>query len=141
MLAPHLNRVLLQQKRVVRIIFNVLSRTHTQFQILNILRIEDLYTYSCALFIYRLNSNFFPTSFSNIISRYLTPRTTPYHTRSTYREFVEIPYCRTSMRQKSLAYAIPNIYNNVLIPNNLLSCPTIHTFKRAVRRHLLSTYL
>jgi len=138
----HLNKILLQQKRVTRIICNVPMLTHAQplFHQTGILKIEDVYTYSCSLFTYKLKHNLFPTPFKNKFSYLLTPKETQYFTR-TDRNTVEIPFCKTTMRQKTLCYCLPKIYNNFLTPNDFLSSPSIHIFKRAIRTFLLSTYL
>ena len=138
----HLNKILLQQKRIIRIICNVPMLTHTQplFHQTGILKIEDMYSYSCSIFSYKLIHSIFPTPFKNRFSYLLTPRNIQYFTR-TDTNTVEIPFCKTTMRQRTIGYNLPKIYNNFLIPNDFLSSPSIHIFKRAIRTFLILAYL
>ena len=61
----HLSKLVILQKKIVRIIHGVPSRTHTEplFSELNILKVSNLYIYNIALFMYNLNYSKLPDIF------------------------------------------------------------------------------
>lgn len=117
----HLERILLAQKRVVRIICNTdfLAHTNPLFKDCKILKIHDLYTLNCSVFSIKLKSNRFPASFSSQFLPILTKPQHSYRTRSQTLNAVIIPTFRTSVRQTSLLFQAPKIINEVLLPHGL----------------------
>lgn len=141
----HLNHIFILQKRALRIIYHTDALAHTTplFSHSGILKLEDLYTYSLALIIYRLKNNMYPSTFINLFISYITPRSsneTAHLTRATSTSVVTLPRCRTTFRQKTLAYTLPQTINNLLIPLDLLSINSFNTFKRNIKVILASKY-
>ena len=141
----HLHRILILQKRALRIIYHTDPLAHTAplFSHSGILKLEDLHTYSVALIIYRLKNNMYPPTFSNLFISYITPRPsneTAHQTRTTSTSAVILPRCRTTFRQKTLAYTLPSTMNNLIIPLDLLSVNSFQTFKRNIKVILAAKY-
>ena len=68
----HLSQLVILQKKIVRIILGVPPRTHTDplFSELNILKVSNLYKYSIALFMYKLNYSKLPDIFPMFVQNY-----------------------------------------------------------------------
>ena len=140
--ATQLNKPLLLQKRAVRIITlsNFLAHTKPLFCQTGILKINEIYTYLTSVFIFKLKHNLFPLHFASIFSCILTPRNSIYFTRSTANQLIDLPFCRTSTKQKTIIYTATKITNNFLLPKGLFSLNSIGSFKIALRRILLGGY-
>ena len=67
----HLSKLVILQKKIVRIIHGVPPRTHTEplFSELNILKVSNLYKYSIALFMYKLNYSKLPDIFPMFVKK------------------------------------------------------------------------
>src|SRR5579872_4989479 len=96
------------QKRAVRILNKspYLSHSDPLFKRCNILKVYDLYVYSCALFIYKYKNNYLPNTMSCSTFLLINNRPTSditYSLRSTrlINEF-NIPFARTSIREKCI---------------------------------------
>ena len=49
------------------------------------------------------------------------------HNTTQYTEY-EIEFCQTSTRQNTIAYVVPNMWNNIVVRHNLHNCLSIHVF-------------
>ena len=96
----HLRRLVLLQKRIIRIISKKSFDAHTNplFKSLMILKIEDIYSLLLGKFMFSLKNNSVPSSFSRSILR--TNQVHGYNTRSSKKFY--IPFCRTNIRKFSV---------------------------------------
>ena len=103
---------MLLQKKIVRIICGVPPRSHSAklFSELGILRLNELYLYNVAVFMYKLNMGKLPKIFpmfilNSSVHTHLTRQSNMYH----------IPLCRTVVSQMSVTYHGPVIWNDLVI--------------------------
>ena len=139
----HLKRILILQKRAVRIICKLAFLDHCDpaFSTCQILKIKDLFTFSTAIFFFKINSNLFPPNFSiSIFSPILTTTDRGHDTRGTRQHRFILPRCRTALRQKSMYYTLPKLHNDLLLPFSLLDCTTVYQFKKNLKTILISYY-
>jgi hypothetical protein len=103
--SPNLNRLILLQKKVIRILCNVTFDAHTSplFKSSNLLKFNDIYPLNLGKFMFSYKSNLLPQSFINFFSI-----TDQVHTRNlrSAGEFY-IPFCRTKTKQFSIKYQGP----------------------------------
>ena len=121
------NRLLLLQKRAVRIITgrDFLAHTDPLFHQTGILKIKDVYAYNCAIYAYKLNA-------SNLLKF-------PSHDFGTRNMNLSIPaYQRLSKTQKSISYSAPYMWNQV--PPHIKELPTIQSFKKIFKNYLVNKY-
>ena len=119
----NLNCIYLLQKRIVRLITKAhyLANTASLFSQLKVLDIFSINSFSVATFMYSYHHNLLPSSFrdlflsSNEVHQYETLLA------SQYRLF-----CRTNIKQFSILYREPKIWNSM--PISIISSPSIFVF-------------
>ena len=121
----HLNKILLLQKKIVRIITKsgYLAHTDPLFKRTGILKIQELYEFHLALYAYvnKINLN------------YAT------HSHETRHRFDPVPaFNRLSLTQRSLTYAAPKVFNS--LPIVIRNSPSVGTFKKECKTYLLNRY-
>ena len=131
----HKKRLIILQKKIVRIICGVPPRTHTGplFEQLNILRINYVYFYNVALFMYKFSSSLLPVIFATG----LFTLNCDVHQHSTRQaNHLHIPLCKTNRSKFLIKYQGPVIWNK------LSSFIDIHCsigiFKKRVKSYLLT---
>jgi hypothetical protein len=111
----HLQRLVLLQKRAIRLVNRLGSRDHTgpYFVLDNLLMVPDMYQMSCAAFLYKLKFNTYPSFFINHFNHVLFPVHSQHSATSRFRahNFVPPLRCRTSLRQKTFPSASITILN------------------------------
>ena len=132
----HLNKLVIVQKRVLRIMFNRKYRDHTEmlFRESRILNINQLYIYEVCCFMYRYCNNKLPSVFDSMFSRIYNVHS--YQTRNNVN-FV-IPYCRTDLRKRSVLYNGPYYYNNLI--TYTCGSYSIGSFKKILRSTIIEKY-
>ena len=131
-----LNRLLLLQKKSLRIICNTEFRSHTDPLFLQnkILKISDLYLFNLGQFMYKYNNNELPNIFHSMfppnrsIHNYPTRRSNEFH----------LPLLRTLLAQNTFVYDGPKFWNS--LSNDIKNAKTIHSFKRKLKSLLLKSY-
>ena len=106
-----IGRLLLLQKRVMRIICNTSYRSHTDVLFRNnrILKINDLYLFHLGQFMYNLNGNNIPASFkgmfkkNNTVHNYSTRQANDFH----------IPKARTNFVSRNFMFTGPKLWNSL----------------------------
>ena len=139
--ATHIMRLFILQKRAIRIISGAefLAHTNQLFHDNHTLKLQDLNTYLCALFVYKIYHNMFPSAFSTPFR--ITPLVHPHITRAISFNTASIPYCRTSIRQKSLAIIAPNVYNsNLCRHDNIINTHSFTHFKKIIANKIIESY-
>ena len=101
----NLYRIVLIQKRVIRVISKEAFDAHTDpiFQKLCILKFTDVYLLQLGTFMYKYNNNLLPLTFDNSFIKINQIHT--YNTRTSKQYY--IPTCRTKIRQFSANYQGP----------------------------------
>lgn len=142
----HLTRIHLLQKKAIRIIYGRQMYDHTApyFADGKFLTIFDIYKLNCAIFIYKLINYSFPLSFNDEFKDKIfifTHNVNVSHpTRSSNNNLLRLPRCRTSLRQKSLTYVLPKLYNEFLIPYGLIEASSLKNLKQNITAILIATY-
>jgi hypothetical protein len=119
--ATHLSRLLLLQKRAVRIVNHTDYFSHTAplFHHSNILKIEDLNIYQCAIFLYKIHHHIFPHTFASLFP--LNPVVHSHQTRAIANNSLIVPFARTSLRHNTIACVIPNLFNSLFRQNSSIN--------------------
>ena len=122
--ATHLNRLLLLQKRAIRIINNesYLAHTNSLFQSNKILKIQDMYKLNVGIYMYDHSANYIRT-----------------HSHSTRGIHNLLPaQSRLTVTSHSIHVIGPKIFNS--IPIEIRTKPNRSSFKYHYKQHLLSQY-
>ena len=123
-----LERVLLLQKRVIRIICNAPIRSHTDplFFENNILKIKDLYLFQLGQFMFNYNNGILPSVFNDMflknhaVHRYPTRQSDEFH----------LPLLRTCSAQNTFIFEGPKFWNT--LHNDLKTSPSLIAFKKSI---------
>jgi hypothetical protein len=139
--SQHINRLFRLQKKAIRIISNKPPLTHSLplFKECTLLTLEDLYIYCTSMFTFKLTNHMLPNPVTQTF--HLTPVIHGQNTRSSTSCKIVQPYCRTVLRQKTLHYSIPFIYNSFLHPLSLLNIDSVGKFKRTLKNILIAKYI
>ena len=128
------------QKRFVRIISSSKYNAHSEplFKVLDILKIEHLFSQSCLKFVYKFKKSQLPKYF---LSFQCVPRS-PIHDHDTRdAEQVDTIYTRTHMAAKCIRSHLPVILNDT--PDmiiNKINTHSIQGFSFFIKRYYLSQY-
>ena len=131
-----LDKLLLLQKKALRVVFNLHARAHTDILFFesNILKINDLHSFQLGQFMYNLNTNSLPTIFNDLFST--NEHVHNYPTRQS-REF-HLPLLRTILAQNTFVFTGPRYWNN--LDQSIKDAKTFVSFKYLLRKHLLKSY-
>ena len=141
----HLQRLLILQKRALRIINGLGPREHTAscFVRDSLLAVSDMHTVSSAVFLYRLKFNSYPTFLVEYFTNVLFPVTSQHsaNTRFSARNLAPSLRCRTSLRQRTFTTASLRILNSIITPYGLFETPqSLKSFKRSISGLIIATY-
>ena len=127
MYASNLSRLVILQKRVVRIINNSRYDSHINliFKNLRRIRFNDICKLQIGQFMFLYENNILPESFENMFK--LNKEVHNYDTRSACEFRIETP--RTNLRQFSIKYQRPFFYNS-LPELNVRQSTSIRSFTR-----------
>ena len=131
-----LDKLLLLQKKSLRIIFNLHTRAHTDdlFFDNKILKIKDLYLFQLGQFMFNYNTNSLPNIFAdlflrnNLFHNYPTRRSNEYH----------LPLLRTIHAQNTFVFTGPKFWNNLDV--NLKNATSLISFKGKLKEFLIRPY-
>jgi hypothetical protein len=129
-----LNELLILQKRAVRILNKCpyLSHSDPLFKKCSILKVYDLYEYSCSLFVYKFKHNFLPFVCNTLLFYNIRPSNDITHSLRLTNEFY-IPFARTSIRERCITVRGPKCWINLeedirnsisisILKNKLMKC-------------------
>ena len=129
-----LDKLLLLQKKVLRIICGVPPRSHSEplFTKYKILKIKDLYFFQLGQFMFNYNANALPSIFNSMF-----PRNQFFHNYPTRQsnEF-HLPLLRTLLAQSTFIYTGPRFWNSLSC--EIKNSPSLHSFKRKLKSFLLN---
>ena len=117
----HINKILILQKRAVRVVTHsdYLEHTGHLFQNLRLLKIHSIYNYSCSLFVYK-NKHIY----ESVNNRYGTRNCNT----------LQVHFQRISLCQRSIFYNAPRIFNE--LPYQITSSLNLNSFKRKLKDFL-----
>lgn len=126
--ATNVNRVLVAQKRIIRLIFGLkpLESCRGVFKQNQILTVTSIYICKCAIYVYRNQTKFRKNGESH-----------QYPTRNAAA--LNIPKHRTSHYETSPHYACIKIYNN--LPETVKHANSFNIFRSRLRKHLVQRTL
>ena len=131
-----LDKLLLLQKKAIRIICQAGFRTHTDplFYEKKILKIKDLYFFQLGQFMYNYTCDLLPDIFKSMFLKnrsfhqYPTRKSDDYH----------LPLLRSFFAQNTFIYEGPKFWNS--LTDSLKNAPSLNTFKNKLKLYLLSAY-
>ena len=125
--SSHLTPLLILQKKIVRIITGAdyLAHSNPLFLQAKILKVQDVHKYMLGIYMYKkkLNNSLPAVQHS-------------YNTRGS--SVVPSAFQRLTVTQQSVEYSGPKLWNS--LPLNVRAAPTLFSFKKALKMHLLSFY-
>ena len=133
--SSYLERILLLQKKAIRVICNASWRSHTDVLFIenNILKINELYRYNLGQFMYQFNNNTLPKIFNPMFHKNKTIH--KYPTRQS-DEF-HLPLTRTILTKSIFTFTGPKLWNT--LDNSIKDAPSLNSFKVKLRKFLLGT--
>ena len=128
------DRILLLQKKALRIICNTDYLAHTEplFLSNNILKFNEIYSLQLGIFMFLLNNNKLPHIFDTMFQRNQHFHNYPTRQSGSYH----LPKTRTLFANHIFTFAGPKLWNS--LPPSLTQLKSIHSFKRKLKRSLLT---
>ena len=131
-----LERILLLQKKAMRVISNVHFRHHTDtlFFSNNVLKVHDLYKLNLAVLMFQKQNQELPPALGNMftlnneIHQYPTRQINHYH----------LPRTRTVLTQNTFIFTAPKFWNS--LPRDMREIRSIFLLKHKLKMLLLSSY-
>ena len=123
----HLSPLVIQQKRIIRIITNSNYIAHTSplFYKLGLLKLVDIHKFQAAVYMYKNQFN----------DLYINN-----HGLNTRNSHNLVPkHHKLSRTQQAISYVGPKIWNKLPISIGII--PNLNTFKRTLKSYLLSHYV
>ena len=129
----HVNTLLLQQKRIVRLLSNSKRLAHTEplFKSLKMLTISKLYTYRMLLFLFKFHNKILPRSMHTLFSR-----RRDIHSHNTRQSnSLNLPKCCSNIMKHSFIYNAVILYNKSVTKFDFSQ--SYYTFKKSVIKYLI----
>ena len=132
-----LDKVLLLQKKIIRIICNspFLSHTDPLFFENKILKVKDLYLFQLGQFMYNYNKNMLPSVFQEMFFKNSSVHNYP----TRHSEEFHLPLLRTLLAQNTFIYEGPKLWNS--LSTEIKNAPSINIFKKKFKLFLLQSYV
>ena len=130
----HLHRLHVLQKKIVRIIFGVHPRTHTEplYRVLHVLNVDQIRDYSIALFMYKLTKCMLPSMFENMFIS-----TSDVHNYSTRQaDLLYVQYASTKRTQRTIKHFGTKLWNSLC--NDIDIDCAISSFEHRMKIFLLT---
>ena len=128
----YLHRILLLQKKTMRVIFVTLPRD--LILTFYLLKINDLYRYSLGQFMYQLNNSTLPSAFNLI---FIKNKTIPKYPTRQSDEF-HLPLTRTLLAKSIFTYAGPKLWT--ILDVSIKNAPSLNSFKFKLKKYCLRNY-
>ena len=121
----HLNKILLFQKKAVRLISGADFYHHSNplFIANEILKIQELYKYCCSIFVHKYRNRYMVEG-----RRYTTRNSNA----------LTVQYQRLCVTQRSIFFILPKIYNE--LPLEITSESSLHGFKNKTKKFFMNSY-
>ena len=120
-----INKLFIQQKKLVRIIAGATYFAHTDplFSSLKILKLSDLYELRCLIFIFKV----FNCVSNHYVIEYISSYQIP-HNHETRNQIVRLPIVNLFKYRQSVIYKSVNLWNDLSV--NIKSANSIYALKR-----------
>lgn len=128
----YINSIFIAQKKIIRIIKfkNRCAHTNIDFLQLNILKFHDIIKYFALVFVYKsLNNISYPVNYFSIFDHTYNLRTL---------DNLRTPLIQTTQGQTSISFYGCNLWNE--LPSVIRNKPSLGSFKRSLKRHLVDQY-
>ena len=136
----YLNKIVLLQKKAIRIITNSERLAHTEplFKQLHLIAFPDLLTYWCLLFIYKYKNNLLPQCMYNELTIELNLNINDNNHRATVRRqaslhLYSIPTPRTNLRERSLFHQCHLLHRQFFINLGLHNSSSLYILIRYLK--------
>ena len=129
-----LKRLLILQKRIIRIITNSPFDAHTSplFKKLSLLKIDDIHSLQVALFMHSVHFNSIPNTFQNLFKK----NSEVYNYATRHANDYTINFSRTNIHKSFIVSSGPRLWNS--LPFELKSKKSIFCFKKHLKKYLIS---
>ena len=124
------------QKRAIRLICNVSSRTHTTdlFKEMKIFKFIDLVEYKCGMLMFKAYNNKLPTNLQKLFN--IGNQTSNYKTRQQKKFLVR--FRRTNIMAHCTSSVGVKIWNS--LPKFVTEAKSLHMFKNIYKNYIISRY-
>ena len=131
-----LNKIIVLQKRIIRIINGVNRMTHSEplFNKLSVLNIKKLYMYNLGLLMYKHHHNQLPQILNVFVHN---SDIHAYSTRSA--DMLHVPIFKTELGKRSFRYQAVKIWNDIFLSFSVNI--KIGTFKKNLKSYLIKKQL
>ena len=135
----HLHRLYVLQEKIIRIIYGVRPRTHTEplYKALHILNVDQVRDFSIALFMYKLMNHMLPSVFENMFIK-----TSDVHNYYNYfnrqADILYVQYASTKRTQRTIKHHGIKLWNSLC--NSIPTECAISTYKQKLKAFLLAWY-
>lgn len=132
----NLRRIILLQKRVVRILNKAKFDAHTEpiFKELNLLKFQDIRLLQLGQFMFSFRTSTLPTKFNNLFTT--NNQIHNYNTRSSQK--LHTPLCRLNTRKFSIAFQGAKLFNS--LTNDIVNTASLSLFKKKLKTYLCNKY-
>ncbi len=132
----NLSKIILKQKRVIRIICRAKLYDHTNplFKKLKILKLKDLIELRSAIFIFKASCQTLPKNLQLILNFNTVNKNYNLRNKQDYQH----KYVRTKQKQMCLSIYGIKPWNN--LHDDIKQCKNIHSFKTKYKKHLINKY-
>ena len=130
----NLNRIIILQKKIIRIISKVSFDAHTGvlFKEQEILKFSDIYLYQIGKFMYQFKRGLLPNYFRDMFT--LASQIHSHNTRNS--SLFYIPHCRNNFRRFSIRFQGPKFFNS--LSREIQNRESISLFVKRLKKYLLS---
>ena len=132
----HINKLVIQQKKIIRMITNSKYNDHTDplFKRLKLLKVKDIHKLNAAKLMYKVSKCDLPDPLINLYGLNLTLHN--HNTRQLNNPHVR--YRRTQLAARQINHIGPQIWQQ--LPNNLKTKPNIKLFTKHCKKYLLGKH-
>ena len=132
------NKLVVIQKKCIRAINKLYfcDHTHNYFITNRILKIEDMYFYQVALYIFK---TLYCANYDPFLSSCLNYQSQVHNIETRYRHQLSLPIIRTSKSQNSIIFRGVKLYNS--LPDKIKESRSVFEFKLNLRKYLFDCYI
>ena len=133
-----LNKVVILQKRAIRLVENVNYRDHTEpiFHKYKCLKFLDIISLKTLLVIYQAEKHILPVNLQKLFMK--TRNVHNHNTRSSNRGNFDLKFCRTKIRSMSISIRGVKLWNE--LNSNYHNIKSLSSFKKTIKKMYINGY-